>query len=171
MILDAIPTYHVAYPTSNRQTIMNPSVPHSGRCRHHLPRQRHLLHLFRPDAETGKPEADPNMAPQEESQDAVICRQCHHEISASSERQTVNGAHVHSFANPEGIIFEIACFGDAWGCGYVGPASTEFTWFSGYQWRIAVCASCHTHLGWRFDAVGGHCFHGLITSKILSADG
>jgi hypothetical protein len=149
---------------------MNPYYQHFSPCRRTPDQDHHVLHLLRPDTKPGQPDADPKMAPREESVDAVVCRQCYHEISASSERQTVNGAHVHTFANPEGIIFEIACYGDAWGCGVVGPASTEFTWFSGYQWRIAVCASCHTHLGWRFDAVGGHRFHGLITSKILATD-
>ncbi len=149
---------------------MNLFVLHLGDCRHVSLRAYRPLHLFRSDAKTGKPDADPNTTPVEESLDAVVCRQCHHEITASAHRQTVNGAHVHTFANPGGIIFEVACFGEAWGCGYVGPASAEFTWFSGYRWRIAVCGSCHTHLGWRFDAEGGHTFHGLITSKILSID-
>lgn len=103
----------------------------------------------------------------ESAADAVICRRCRHAITAAAERRTIQGAHLHTFANPEGIVFEIACYRDAWGCAYVGPASSEFTWFAGYRWRIAVCAGCHTHLGWRFAGIDGHHFHGLITGRIV----
>lgn len=30
-----------------------------------------------------------------------------------------------------------------------GGASTEFTWFPGYAWTIALCAACKAHVGWR----------------------
>ena len=72
-----------------------------------------------------------------------------------------------SFKGPEGNVFEIACYRDAWGCAYIGPASSEFTWFSGYEWRIAVCANCHVHIGWRFVARDGAYFHGLIADRLI----
>lgn len=112
-------------------------------------------------------EIDPDRRLAASTADAVICRQCGREITAATESRVVNNAHVHTFANPEGIVFEIACYGDAWGCAYVGPASSEFTWFSGHVWRIAVCAGCHVHLGWRFASSDGRHFHGLITSRII----
>lgn len=31
--------------------------------------------------------------------------------------------------------------------------STEFSWFPGYAWQIAVCNSCSTHIGWKFLAL------------------
>ena len=27
----------------------------------------------------------------------------------------------------------------------------EYSWFPGQAWRMAACASCHTHLGWHFQ--------------------
>jgi len=83
----------------------------------------------------------------------------------------VDGAHAHTFANPEGIVFEIGCYRDAWGCGYLGPLSPEFTWFAGYVWRIAVCSNCLVHLGWRFSSPDGHFFHGLITNRLIVTGG
>lgn len=96
----------------------------------------------------------------------VRCRQCGHPVTTIAQRKIIDNAHVHTFANPSGIIFEIACFGEAAGCGYAGSTSSEFTWFAGYRWRIAVCAGCLIHLGWRFAAADGHFFHGLITSRL-----
>jgi len=101
-----------------------------------------------------------------DTEDGIACRQCLNGITSTAERKIVDGAHAHTFANPEGIVFEISCYRDAWGCGYVGPASPEFTWFAGCVWRIAVCANCRVHLGWRFSTSDGHYFHGLITNRL-----
>jgi hypothetical protein len=131
-------------------------------------------YLFRPDPKPKKEETDsaaePRVKTKKAPEDAIVCRQCLHVITSSAERRDINGAHAHTFANPEGIIFQIVCYRSAWGCGYVGPASREFTWFAGYVWRIAVCANCHIHLGWRFSASDGHFFHGLITSRLIVPD-
>jgi len=140
----------------------------------YLPGDHHhkRLHLFRPVATPVK--SPPGALPTDEDQaveapmESVVCRQCLHEITSEAEVMELHGSHTHTFANPEGIVFEIGCYKDAWGCGYVGAASAEFTWFSGYVWRIAVCLNCHAHLGWRFSAPGGHFFHGLITNRIRS---
>jgi hypothetical protein len=130
------------------------------------------LYLLRPDPKPGKGKVDPGVAPQDKTltatTDAIICRQCLNVVTSPAESRVIDGAHTHTFANPEGIVYEIACYRDAWGCGYVGPASSEFTWFAGYRWRIAVCANCLTHLGWRFASPDGHFFHGLISSRIIA---
>ena len=105
--------------------------------------------------------------PEAETAGAIVCRQCLHTITFSTEQRIINGSHLHTFANPEGIIFEIGCYRKANGCGYIGSASSEFTWFSGYVWRIAVCGACLVHLGWRFSGTDGHFFHGLITSRLI----
>lgn len=36
-----------------------------------------------------------------------------------------------------------------------GAPSAEYSWFPGYTWTIAVCASCMAHVGWRWVAGGG----------------
>lgn len=137
--------------------------------------QNRFLYLFRPDSKSEKGDGRVVAAPRDdtltETPEAIVCRQCQHGITASAERTVVNGAHVHTFANPEGIVFEIGCYRKAWGCGYLGPASPEFTWFAGYVWRIAVCSNCLIHLGWRFSSPDGHVFHGLITSRLVATGG
>ncbi len=111
---------------------------------------------------TGEPENDPA----DEMLDAIVCRRCGHVVTARSQRIVVDGAHAHTFANPQGVVFEIGCYRAAWGCGVVGPASREFAWFTGTAWRIAVCSSCLAHLGWRFSALSGAAFHGLILTRL-----
>lgn len=102
----------------------------------------------------------------DEMRDAIVCRRCGHVITSRSERIVMDGAHAHTFANPEGLVFEIGCYRTAWGCGVVGPASREFAWFAGTVWRIAVCTNCLAHLGWRFSALNGAAFHGLILTRL-----
>lgn len=104
--------------------------------------------------------------PQESEQ--IVCRQCNYIITKPEERIQVNGSHQHTFANPNGLIFEIGCFQTAKGCGYTGQATEEYTWFSGYSWRIAVCGKCLTHLGWLFSSsMGSSRFYGLILNKLV----
>lgn len=103
-----------------------------------------------------------------EKEKFLVCASCHKIITRPAARISINGAHQHSFANPSGLIFEIGCFNEAPGCDHVGRFSSEFTWFKGYQWRIAVCRNCLAHLGWEF-ASSGTSFYGLIlTSLTLS---
>jgi hypothetical protein len=153
---------------------MNTPSAAAGCRRSHAFRLNHFLFLLRNDPRFEKVRGNTDVAPQDKSvpstQDVIVCRQCLHVITSPAERKVVHGSHAHTFANPEGIIFEISCFRDAWGCGYVGPASPEFTWFAGYLWRICVCANCHVHLGWRFSSPDGHFFHGLITSRLIGRD-
>ena len=110
-------------------------------------------------------EEAPEQSPQEE--EYILCRQCRQAITRPAERITVQGSHQHTFANPHGIVFEIGCFKAAQGCGYAGPSSTEFTWFSGYAWRVSFCSLCLTHLGWIFVADSGDSFHGFILDRLI----
>ncbi len=102
----------------------------------------------------------------------VYCRQCGQRITDTGKRITVNDAHCHNFANPEGLVFEIGCFSEAEGCTYTGIPTNEFTWFRGLNWQIALCRKCLTHLGWMFaSSSGGHflpgSFNGLILKKLI----
>jgi hypothetical protein len=115
---------------------------------------------------SGKEAAE--QAPEEEPY--ILCRQCHQSITRPAERITVQGAHHHTFANPHGIVFEIGCFKHAQGCGYAGPPSTEFAWFSGYAWRVSFCTLCLTHLGWVFIADSGDSFHGFILDRLIQPE-
>ena len=97
------------------------------------------------------------------------CRACNLPVTSEAERLSVGGTALHRRRNPLGIEYEFACFAQAPGCRHTGPDSGEHTWFAGYRWKVALCAGCHTHLGWRFrDA--GHQFHGLIIDRLRAVD-
>jgi hypothetical protein len=122
----------------------------------------------------GRPPDLPALKPRTEAADEqsplegvyLLCRACLHPIARPEDRISVQGRHVHTFANPHGILFEIGCFQNAPGCGTVGPASDEFTWFSGHRWRVCLCAACLAHLGWAFLAAA-NAFYGLIIDRLI----
>ena len=120
----------------------------------------------------GAPEMAEEEAPEQEPEEEeyILCRQCRQAITRPDERIAVQGSHQHTFANPHGIVFEIGCFKTAQGCGYAGPPSTEFTWFSGYAWRVSFCTLCMTHLGWLFIAESGDSFHGFILDHLIQPE-
>jgi hypothetical protein len=96
----------------------------------------------------------------------ILCRDCLHPITRPSDRVSIEGRHAHTFANPHGIVFEIGCFRRAPGCGAIGPASSDFTWFAGHRWRVCICAACLVHLGWVFLPAVGDVFYGLILERL-----
>lgn len=100
---------------------------------------------------------------------SILCRQCFQVITSEDDRMQVQGAHFHTFANPGGIIYPIGCFRSVKGCSCIGPATEEWSWFKGFSWRIAVCSTCLTHLGWLFLSASQESFHGLILSRLIQA--
>ena len=97
--------------------------------------------------------------------EAICCLACGAAVTGKDQKIQVSGSHSHTFFNPAGIVFELGCFHQAPGCLVVGAPSTEFTWFPGHIWRIALCRNCRIHLGWMF-AMEGNTFYGLILSKL-----
>jgi len=98
----------------------------------------------------------------------LFCAACRLPVTDQNQRIAMLGAHAHSCINPHGLTFHIGCFREAPGCAVAGEATTEHTWFPGYAWRIAACARCGTHLGWRFEGKNGG-FYGLIVRQLTSA--
>jgi len=96
-----------------------------------------------------------------------LCKFCRRRITASSEQIAVNGQHAHICANPYGLLFEVGCFARAVGCQVTGNPTTEFTWFPGYAWSIALCAGCANHLGWHYTGKPPSEFYGLILSHLV----
>lgn len=106
--------------------------------------------------------------PDDQDEEAwFVCKNCRQRLSRPSHRAHIQGSHTHTFANPSGIVYEIACFQSARGCGFIGSPSTEFAWFAGYSWRITICADCQIHLGWSFSAANKDGFFGFITDRII----
>lgn len=98
----------------------------------------------------------------------ILCGLCGHAITSVPEIIDINHSHKHTFANPHGIVFEIGCFRSAGGCIQIGPESADWSWFTGFTWRIAICTKCRTHLGWHFTSSEGKDFFGLILDRLLS---
>jgi hypothetical protein len=101
-----------------------------------------------------------------EQEKAIVCRNCRHPITSTETLRSIDGSRTHTFFNPAGIIFELICFSHAPGCAVYGAASTDFSWFSGFTWRVALCGNCHIHLGWFFES-GDASFFGLIIKKLI----
>ena len=97
--------------------------------------------------------------------EAIRCRACGGVVTDRDAKIPVNGSHAHTFFNPAGIVFALGCFQRAPGCLVVGAASSEFTWFAGHVWRVALCRRCQAHLGWFFTS-GENGFYGLILTKL-----
>jgi len=56
------------------------------------------------------------------------------------------------FANPHGRFFELLLVTHVVGAIFDRDATSEFTWFAGYAWRVGGCARCGAHIGWHFEA-------------------
>jgi hypothetical protein len=122
-----------------------------------------------PDRSPGKSAPVPDDSPRpsdDEDNRRIRCRQCLAEITRPAYRIAVLGAYQHTFANPAGIVFDIGCFSFVTGITHTGPETDEFTWFQGYQWKIALCRECLVHLGWRFGAPHRSTFYGLIVDRL-----
>jgi hypothetical protein len=96
----------------------------------------------------------------------VACAACGHPVTHRNARLAVNGTYEHSFMNPHGFSFHIACFKTAPGCKQSGIPTHEHSWFKGYSWRYALCSQCHEHLGWHYIGNGDD-FYGLIKSRLI----
>ena len=100
-----------------------------------------------------------------EKEKLIICRTCKNIITSPDESISIDGSHTHTFMNPAGILYHIGCFAHARGCALYGPSSSEYSWFTGYIWTVAICSVCSTHMGWKFTS-GGSVFFGLIMDNI-----
>ena len=124
--------------------------------------------LLRSDEPRGRQGRDPDRrtGPGEDSDgDPLMCRRCGQQITATTQRISVSGSHEHTFANPEGVLFHIGCFGNVQGCYFSGEPTDQWSWFKGYKWCVTYCCECNLHLGWSFTS-GEHVFHGLVLQNL-----
>lgn len=99
-----------------------------------------------------------------EEESRLLCMNCSNEITHVSLGIERGGAFQHLFINPAGLPFRIGCFSQAPGCILHGLPTSEFTWFPGYRWQVALCDNCMTHLGWFYT--GEDEFFGLIIARL-----
>jgi hypothetical protein len=96
----------------------------------------------------------------------IRCAACGARLAPERARLEVNGGHEHSFMNPSGLRFVVACYSVAPGCVPEGERSTVWTWFPGRAWQIALCKACGVHVGWSFHGDDASPFHALARDRI-----
>ena len=126
-----------------------------------------LLFFVRRGATASQKQVGARVEGEAKKEKRLFCALCRHPITHQDERIPVNGRDEHTCTNPGGYTFRIGCFHEARGCSAIGEATTAHTWFKGYAWQVALCASCERHLGWRFQAPRDY-FHGLILDRLTS---
>ena len=128
-----------------------------------------LLLKHEPRQPTGSRQTEDRVGAREDSGRVLVCAECLHAITTAGARIEVSGSHAHTFSNPHGFVFHIDCFAVAPGCDPRSDPSTEYTWFPGYSWQVAVCRGCGEHLGWLFVGADSR-FHGLIIDRLAETD-
>ena len=103
-----------------------------------------------------------------ESRRCLYCSVCLGFITESDSSLEIQGSHLHTCTNPAQLTYTIGCFRDAPGCNHLGEPIADHSWFTGYRWSLALCASCEKHLGWIFRGYGPvYRFYGLIVRELV----
>ncbi len=128
------------------------------------------LYCLKPGKKTYKAvdyaqQVDPQDTDKANKKGFLRCAKCQYPITRKIDRIEMNERHQHVFANPHGHIYQIACFAQAPGCVAIGAETSQFSWFPGYAWQIALCGQCLTLLGWAFRSSESQ-FFGLIIDKL-----
>jgi len=97
---------------------------------------------------------------------AISCKSCGHIISDDKYRVSIDGRHTHMQCNPAGMTFIFSCYSNAPGCTLQGEITKEYSWFTGFNWQLAHCNHCDSHLGWYFSAPKQEAFLGLINDHL-----
>lgn len=126
-----------------------------------------MYRLFEHDTKKNPLPLDELQQEEEESQDqAYCCVHCENLLVLKSHAIRVQEQHTHHFVNPQGILYEVACFRTAPGVIALGEPSFYWTWFVGYRWQTALCKTCKRHIGWKF--LGEDDFFALIEQQLIS---
>ena len=122
-----------------------------------------LLHRAPP----GSPPATRGLARDQEARAGgrvLRCLACGAAIADADDRVALQGGHEHVFVNPGGHDYRIRLYHQAPGACPIGPATSFYSWFPGYAWRVLVCGGCGAHLGWDYGPAPG--FVGLIVDRL-----
>lgn len=101
------------------------------------------------------------------------CFGCQTQIGQQSDvfAMSIEGAQ-SIYVNPDGYLHDTMTLINATNLVLVSTPSTDYSWFPGYAWSIAVCANCHKHIGWQFIAqkprLQPHKFYGLSRSSLIT---
>ncbi|XP_068643537.1 uncharacterized protein [Aristolochia californica] len=87
--------------------------------------------------------------------DTVRCKNCLTVIAKRSDTVMMSrDGPLNAYANPHGYVHEVMTLNKATGLALMGSPQREHSWFPGYAWTIAYCATCGatTNMGWFFTA-------------------
>lgn len=88
-----------------------------------------------------------------ETFDLVRCKTCQIVIARRSDMLVMSSeGPLGAYVNPSGFVHEIMTFFKANGLALIGVPVKEYSWFPGYAWTIAYCATCECQMGWLFTA-------------------
>ncbi|KAG5307589.1 CRBN protein, partial [Pseudoatta argentina] len=105
-----------------------------------------------------------------------VCVNCESFIGRQSHMFPMNKEGPQgSYVNPGGVIHETITFYHVQGVLLNNSdPSTEYSWFPGYAWTIAICKGCRHHVGWKFTAVQSNLrpkeFWGLTRRSLKNKD-
>ena len=105
--------------------------------------------------------------------EAFQCAACGEFIAHSAGLILLNGKMRHVFVNPAGLKCDFQTFDNCPGAIALGEATEEYTWFPGYAWTAAFCASCLLHLGWLYKGVSCNgrppAFWGILVERVITS--
>ncbi|KAK9102316.1 hypothetical protein Sjap_019570 [Stephania japonica] len=85
--------------------------------------------------------------------DSVRCKTCQSLIAKRSDMLVMSSdGPLGAYVNPHGYVHEIMTFHKVNGVALIGRPDEKYSWFPGYAWTIATCATCEYQLGWLFTA-------------------
>ncbi|KAL3498519.1 hypothetical protein ACH5RR_041251 [Cinchona calisaya] len=89
-----------------------------------------------------------------ESFDRIRCKTCENLIARRSDVLVMSSeGPLGAYVNPHGCVHEVMTLRKANGLAVVGYPVKEHSWFPGYAWSIAECATCDYQTGWLFTAI------------------
>ncbi|CAI9773126.1 unnamed protein product [Fraxinus pennsylvanica] len=106
-----------------------------------------------------------------ESLDRIQCKTCQTLIARRSDMLVMSSeGPLGAYANEHGFVHEVTTLLKTNGLAIKGIPTKEYSWFPGYAWSIADCATCEMHMGWLFTAtrkkLKPRSFWGIKSSQI-----
>lgn len=106
-----------------------------------------------------------------ENFDQIKCRSCQTLIANRSDMLVMSSeGPLGAYVNPSGYVHEIMTLLKASGLALIGVPTEEYSWFPGYAWTVAYCATCEYQMGWLFTATNKklkpRSFWGIRSSQV-----
>lgn len=87
------------------------------------------------------------------AKNVLCCSSCLTELAREESIFPMSSEGVHSnYVNLGGYMHDLVTVRAARNVALSGFPTAEYSWFPGYTWTVATCASCRAHVGWRFVA-------------------